>query len=223
MWCAQVLCIFLQPCRIEITDDYIALTVRPVNEMNVLRLQRAVQPVALVNSLWASYKVVWDSGIKKVKDTLDMEEQPEAEKPRLPPGYGLFPDPMDGIKERPKNKDPKAKEKESSQPNSVSRSLPPREGWIKLLPSIPVPGPEVEAASREFRKALRKNLSQGEFPPYPPRGAVRVQGWVELRGPKASCTFDVLGDYEPGVSQWRNLGASMRRVQPMYQKPKGDE
>lgn len=189
--------------------------------MNIARLTNVIQPVALISSLWASYKVVWDGGIKRMKRSLDIEEV-KLEKPRLPPGYGMFPSPMDDITDRHQDKD-KEKEKSSQPTKSLSRSLPPREGWAKFFPSIPIPGPEIEAAAEEFKKTLRNNWGQVASVSYPPRGTVRVQGSVELLGPKGSCIFDVMGAYEPGASQWRHLDASMRRMQPLTQKPKGDD
>ena len=208
---------------LEITDDYIAWTVRPVDSINVSRLHSALWPEATVSSLWASSHAMWQLQIAKIKDLLNIKSEPELQKPRYPPGYANIPQLA-----QPKEKD-EAQSTVTGAEVSQAKTIPPpsaalpagseRSKILWPLPSIPRPSTEMTVASTAFQSNLAKNWKSASVPA--PRGTFMVSGLVEVQGPKGVCVVDVRGAYNPQVSRWAGIVMGVRRIQRRKQAPKG--
>ncbi|MCJ1249038.1 UAA transporter [Trapelia coarctata] len=178
---------------LEITDDYIAWTVRPVSPMNVSRLQRALWPTATVSSLWASSQALWQLEVAKLKDFLNIKADPDPDKPRFPPGYMNLPrlgQSKDQEASQSASTAPKVHSSNTSPP--ASTALPSGSERSKILwplPSIPKPSTDMATVSTVFKDNLAKNWRSASEPA--PRGTFMVSGLVEVYGPKGVVMLDL--------------------------------
>ena len=211
---------------LEITDDYIAWTSRPVSALNHYRLQRALWPTSMGSSVWASASALWSLQVARFKQFRNMKSNPETNDPQPPAGYIDFrrlakatdkqhPQPSPGGDSAPEAKTlDSVPAKSSSRPavSDAGRILPP-------LPSLPQPGEGLSSAVTAFKRTLAKTWKT--TPALPPRGSFLVSGLVEVRGPKGVCVIDVRAAYHPKLSRWETITIGVRRVQPRKQGPKG--
>lgn len=208
---------------LEITDDYIAWTVRPVSPLNVSRLQRALWPTATVSSLWASSQALWQLQVAKVKDFLNIKPDSDPEKPRFPPGYLKLPRlEQSNDKEGSQSGATASKINSSETSQSPSTVLPSGSEGSKILwplPSIPKPSSEMSIVSTAFKNSLAKNWRSASVPA--PRGTFTVSGLVEVYGSKGIVMLDVRAAYHPRESRWVVIAMAVRRVQKRKQGPKG--
>ncbi|MCJ1445254.1 MAG: hypothetical protein MMC23_005759 [Stictis urceolatum] len=207
---------------IEITEDYIAYTVRPVDPLNVSRLQSALWPTATGASLWASCSAYLKLHTARIKKALNMEDSTR----KTPSsGYAEVSDVLGKPKSATSHKGPGPRDAQAKPPNLVASKPPPSDSinpdraWIlRPLPGVPQPNTDLSKASTVFRHSLAKNWKNASIPP--PRGTFSVSGLVELAGPKGICTLDVRAAYDPRESQWVVIGIAVRRLQKRKQKPK---
>ena len=210
---------------LEITDDYVAWTVRPVSPLNISRLQSTLWPEATFSSFWASSYAIWQLQVAKVKDFLNIKSDPGPTKPRFPPGYVNLPRLM-----QPKDKDTTQPNPQASHTTQIGASPAPsvslptnseRGGIWWPLPAVPKPGTEMSAVTMAFKKNLAKNWKSAEVPA--PRGTFMVSGLVELQGSKAVCVMDVRAAYHPRESRWVVVSMGVRRIQRRKQGPRGGQ
>lgn len=73
----------------------------------------------------------------------------------------------------------------------------------------------LQAVKEKYQRWRRPLLN------FPPRGSIMVSGLVELEGPKAWLTFDVIGWFNPKTNNYdmNCLHVSLRRVQKKQQSP----
>jgi len=208
---------------LEITDDYIAWTVRPVSPMNVSRLQRALWPTATVLSLWASWQALWQLEVAKLKDFLNIKPDSDPNKPRFPPGYLNLPrlgQSKDQEASQSASTAPKVHSSETSPaPSTALPSGSERSKTLWPLPSIPKPSTDMVTVSTVFKDNLAKNWRSASVPA--PRGTFMVSGLVEVYGPKGVVMLDVRGAYHPQESRWVAIAMGIRRVQKRKQGPRG--
>ena len=198
---------FAESRSIEITDQYIAWVIRPVDAVNVGRLKHALAPTPLFWALWGSYRSLWDSGVMRVRKALDMEPSSK----RFPPGFSL------------PQKEDTVSEPESKLTSSSKNTTPTKRDQSQLsrmLPPLPKPSEDYASASREFKKTLARNRSKQSMGMEPPRGTLVVSGLVELNGPKGACVFDTKSAYDPKSSQWMIISIGLRRIKEHKQTPK---
>jgi hypothetical protein len=208
---------------LEITDDYIAWTVRPVSSINVSRLQRALWPTATVSSLWASSQALWQLQVAKIRDLLKMKPDSDPNKPRLPPGYLNLPrlgQAKDQEARKPASTAPKVNSSETSPPPSTTLpSGSERSRILWPLPSVPKPSTDMATVSTVFKTNLAKNWQSDSGPA--PRGTFTVSGLVEVFGSKGVVMLDVRAAYHPMESRWVVIAMAVRRVQRRKQGPRG--
>ncbi|MCJ1478778.1 hypothetical protein MMC13_007462 [Lambiella insularis] len=203
---------------LEITDDYIAWTVRPVSPINISRLQGALWPQATFSSFCASTQALWQLQVAKVKDYLNIKEESGSKRPRFPPGFM-------NVSQLPQKKDDDSSHPALAAPEerpSPSSALPVASGRANILwplPGISKPSPEMATATTAFKNNLAQHWRYASAPA--PRGTFMVSGLVELRGPKGTCVMDVQAAYHPQESRWVAIAIGVRRIQKRKQGPKG--
>lgn len=211
---------------LEITEDYIAWTTRPVSALNHSRLQQALWPTSMGLSIWASFAALWSLQVARFKQYFNLKSSSEADDPNSPNGYIDFrrfakttdkqpPEAGPGVDPAP---DTKASDSAPAKSTSISsatdagRVSPP-------LPSLPQPGESSRSAVMAFMRTLAQTWRPAGIPP--PRGSFLVSGLVAVRGPLGVCVLDVQAAYHPKFSRWEAIAIGLRRVQPLRQAPKG--
>ncbi|TAQ90106.1 hypothetical protein B7494_g1516, partial [Chlorociboria aeruginascens] len=167
---------------IEITDDGIYWTTKPIDSLTVSRIQQAIWPSALLQSAWSFTK---NSERKPSKD-LSMEK------------FYLLRSPNQLMRQKkvltaaPTDPTYEEKVKKASQ----------------ILNNHSSPGhPVTWALQAHFHKAVtafKAKLQQTWKPAssYPPRGCVMVSGLVELDAPRAWLVFDVKAAWDPKIKSY---------------------
>ena len=217
---------------IEIADDYIAWTTRPVDAIQVSRLKAALWPQPVAVSLWSSYSTLWSLQLARAKQFLGIKSEVN------PPNISTT-DIVDFQKLA------KANDKQSSQtgtgfeqdeettntdpalappppPKAASAEDPSKmSGAKQRLHNLGVLG-----AMQDFGTALhvfQHSLIRTWKMPHaaPERGTLMVSGLVELVGSKATCVVDVRAAYHPKENRWVAIGVGVRRLQSKKQAPRG--
>ena len=217
-------------CSVEITDDYVAWTARPVHPINASRLENAIRPVPIAKALWAGGEVLWDSNVKRVKQmlSLDSATAPSTLKVGISPPKSATQQLQESLEESEggdmpatqpshQKKDDNTKEETSSPPSRISNKSD--RVWLQVLPALPKPGNDIAKVSQAFKKTLAKNWKPASMDP--PRGTCRVSGILEIFGPKGIFLLDVVGIYHPAEAKWLSVGVAIRRKAPRSQRPKG--
>lgn len=216
--------------RLEITDDYIAWTVRPVSADNYARLQQALYPTAITSSIWASYSLLWSLQVARAKAFFNITSKPDTSRQPPPNGFLEFqrsgqrateqqPHPELGMKG---SAAPKPAERGPEEPSPKHPSSPADLASGKVfpvVPSLPQPGGSISLAFSEFRRTLQRTWKPTPLPA--PRGTCFVSGLVELVGPRGTCVLEVIAAYHPKEQKFVSIGMSVRRAQPKQQAPKG--
>ncbi|MCJ1395108.1 hypothetical protein MMC18_007989 [Xylographa bjoerkii] len=200
---------------LEITDDYVAWTVRPVSSINVSRLHETLWPKATFSSFWASTQALWQLQVAKAKEFLNIKPEPDTKKPRFPPGYMNLPRLAQKNEDEPTQPalpSPQVKPPEVPAPAASPLSTGPERAKILWpLPAIPKPSTEMATATMAFKRNLAKNWKAPSAPA--PRGTFMVSGLVELQGPRGVCVMDVQAAYHPEESRWVVIAMGVRRIQ----------
>ncbi|MCJ1415530.1 hypothetical protein MMC32_001862 [Xylographa parallela] len=208
---------------LEITDDYVAWTVRPVSSINVSRLHETLWPMATFSSFWASTQALWQLQVAKVKDFLNIKPELDTKRPRFPPGYMNLPRLAQKNEDEPTQSalpSPQVKQPEVPAPASSPMSAGSERAKILWpLPAIPKPSTEMAMVTMAFKRNLAKNWKSPSAPA--PRGTFMVSGLVELQGPKGVCVMDVQAAYHPQESKWVVIVIDLRRIQKRKQGPRG--
>ncbi|MCJ1380806.1 hypothetical protein MMC17_003915 [Xylographa soralifera] len=200
---------------LEITDDYVAWTVRPVSSINVSRLHETLWPKATFSSFWASTQALWQLQVAKVKNFLNIKPEPDTKRPRFPPGYMNLPRLAQKNEDEPTQPalpSPQVKQPEVAAPAASPISAGSERAKILWpLPAIPKPSTEMATVTMAFKRNLAKNWKSPSAPA--PRGTFMVSGLVELQGPKGVCVMDVQAAYHPQESRWVVIAMGVRRIQ----------
>lgn len=212
---------------LEITDDYIAWTIRPVDALQVFRLQAALWPRSVALSMWASYKTLWTLQLARAKQFLNLENGNDPDSKGsidfqpIPKGSnhqekcaGCGGDLFDDSDETPAAPNPPAPDLSSAQSEPPSPAM-------QRLQNLGVLGlvADMNSAMGTFKQSVMKTW---QIPPTrPERGTVMISGLVELVGSKATCVVDVRAAFHPKQNRWVAVGVGVRRLQAKKQAPKG--
>ncbi|KAI9811337.1 MAG: hypothetical protein M1827_005497 [Pycnora praestabilis] len=220
---------------LEITDDFIAWTIKPVTPQNYFRLHQALWPTALTSSFWASYTAVFSLEVQKFKAFFGMgtknDQQLSTTIPLALQGMrgGRQTDNQQANSESASGNPsgPLVESSESAKSSVSSTSNPKPENSVSLrdkltsLPSLPAPSQEMSTMLSAFMTKLAVTWKPAKPPP--PRGTFLVSGLVEVQGSKAVCVIDVQAAYNPIESKWDQVALKVRRLQPRKQAPPGGQ
>jgi hypothetical protein len=213
---------------IEIKDDFIAWSVKPVSQKEYARLCRTMFPTAAIKASWASFRYQFDMQANKVREYFGLQ-------PKIDPEAALI---KASLMERSNTKKFGSGNKPPEVPqNPFSKGLPPP-------PIVPASGQNAEASDAEspgtsiprlpsivprgeskpvtlalFLHNLRKN--RGSTAIEPPRGSVVVTGLIEVIGTRGRTTLDVSAAFDPPSDEYVLWSWRPRRIQPKSQRPKG--
>lgn len=211
----------------ELTEDYVAITTRPISTRDFERLKRLLWPVSVARSLYASYLHLITLRLAKYQQFLN-SKLPEDRRHKLfseeqlralePVGFSKLP--------------PKIKEASGSEAGIVSHTeQPPKTKLDRAsssslpafppLPSLPETGEDFNLAFKTFKRVLAKTSK--DPPLHGERGVCLISGLVEVEGPKAVCVMDVRAFYHPGDSRWVAIAIGVRRMQARQQYPRGEQ
>ncbi|KAL8703869.1 MAG: hypothetical protein Q9201_002958 [Fulgogasparrea decipioides] len=214
---------------IEITEDHIAWTTRPVHPLHYKKLQQALWPTSIASSVWASYKTIASLQYAKLKKHLNLPLNSETSNTSDSNAAELD---LRNVHQRmspEKQKSaPESESEKHTESSNASKSpgQPSTGSWSsdlsKKLPSWPaVPGLDDEIASA--MTAFGKTFARTWQPASPPleRGTAVFSGFVELVGPKGVAVLDVVAGYHAAEARWTTVSVSVRRLQQKKQSPKG--
>ena len=215
--------------RLEIADNYIAWTTRPVDPMQVSRLQAALWPKSIAVSVWSSYSTLWSLQVARAKQLLGIqpEDKPESTSTDVVDFQQLAkasntqgkPSGAKAEQDAESNKMPVVPNPPS--PNLSSADAAKVSEAKQRLQSLGLLGvvTDFSSALASFKNSLLKTW---RFPHAPPeRGTIMVSGLVELVGSKASCVLDVRAAFHPKENRFVAIGVGVRRLQARKQAPKG--
>ncbi|KIW07930.1 uncharacterized protein PV09_01837 [Verruconis gallopava] len=213
---------------IEITDEFVAWSVKTVSQKEYARLCRTMIPTATIKASWASIKYQFDIQANKVREYLGLQ-------PKIDPEVALI---KASLRERPNTKHFGSGNNSPKTPaNPLSKGFPPQpitspsgqnaeasnsessEPSIPRLPSIVPRGENKPVTLALFLHNLRKN--RGPTPIEPPRGSVVVTGLIEVIGTNGRVTLDVSAAFDPRSDEYVLWSWRPRRIQPKAQRPKG--
>ncbi|KAI9880140.1 MAG: UAA transporter [Pleopsidium flavum] len=215
---------------LEITDDYIAWSTRPVTPHNYSRLRQALWPTAISSSIWASYSTLWSLQVAKFRDFFNLRARPDHSRPQPPSGFvnfqrvrertnGQQTQPGAGVEQPSVAPSPKGETEKASVNHRSSPAGSDPAGIFPSGPSIPQPGQELTSVLSAFKRTLARKWKPAPSPA--PRGTCIISGLVELTGPRGMCVVDVRAAFHPGENRFVMVGLAVRRVQQRQQGPRG--
>ena len=213
--------------RLEIADNYIAWTTRPIDPVQVSRLQATLWPKSIAVSVWSSYNTLWSLQVARAKQFLGIQSDDKPESKST--GVVDFQEMADkGQKKKsgtPAERDAETEElpiaPHTPSPNLSSSDDKKASEAKQRLQSLGLLGvvTDFKSALTSFKDSLLKTW---KFPHAPPeRGTVLVSGLVELVGSKATCVLDVRAAFHPKENRFVAIGVGVRRLQARKQAPKG--
>ncbi|KAI4207251.1 MAG: hypothetical protein LQ348_000636 [Seirophora lacunosa] len=210
---------------LEVGEEHISWTTRPVHPLHYAKLQRALWPAPMASSLWASQKTLLSLQISKIRSALGLISDSEAlETKKNNPSEGQL---QEVAQERGAQKEEHASESDGEMPPGSSsfhkgsvESLT-KNGSSDRSRSLPIPdfGGDTLSAMNAFKSTFSQTSSPANTPPE--RGTVLFSGLVELVGPKGIAVLDVHAVYHPAKQEWRHIALEPRRFQPRGQRPLG--
>ncbi|KAL8936771.1 MAG: hypothetical protein Q9216_004756 [Gyalolechia sp. 2 TL-2023] len=214
---------------IEIADDHISWTTRSVDPLLYAKLQKALWPMSLASSVWASSKTMTSLQYARLKSVLDFSSDSQTSRPEDSNETDLK------LQKLPQQAAP---QKQKSAPGSAG-DMPvgssffnsaPSESSTKhgssdlskllpVLPTLPDVSDDTASAAKAFKKTFNKTWRPANAPPE--RGTVIFSGMIELVGPKGVAVLDIRAAYHAAESRWTQIAVSPRRVRPKKQSPMG--
>jgi len=213
--------------RLEIADNYVAWTTRPVSALQKARFQAAIFPLPVAKSFWASYRTTLSFQMARLKQMLGLDEESGNPNSSLPSGMTS----LDQLR--------KSSAKQEAQPPARMDKLPdaksagqgstketPKQPFpdsskilSSLLPSVVQIGNDNGAGITAWKRTLAKNWR----PPHDfgQRGTLLVTGLVQIEGPKGVCVLDIAGSYHPRESRYTHVTCGIRNFRPRKQHPRG--
>lgn len=218
---------------IEIADEYVAWTTRPVSALQMARLQSTLFPWPMAKAFWASYNTFWSLQLARVKQYLNLDSGSANSSPVIPTGMISLDQikqksdqiKQNGAKQEPQTRtqmnkmsDPKATEESSTKTPPSKPSATDSSRVLSSLPAFPKVGGDMDSAIMEFKRTLAKNWQ----PPtdFGERGTILVSGLVRLEGPKGFCVIDVMAAYHPQDARYTHVKAGVRHFIPKRQGPR---
>ncbi|KAI9805420.1 MAG: hypothetical protein M1825_000671 [Sarcosagium campestre] len=207
---------------IEITEEYIAWSTRPVSELNVSRLRQALWPESMSLAFLAGYHVLFWHHFNTLKSILGFSNardsfDPQQRKKILTKVQSRQSNLLEG-QPGPDSASSSDTSEASSSANKEGPS-PPSSKIVKVnaaakygLPLVwlLVDIPERRSAYRAFLHTL---MSTWRSPMInPPRGNVIISGLIKFRGPLGESIVDVSGAYNPQDPRWTGVTIQVRKI-----------
>lgn len=210
---------------LEITDDYVALTTRPIDAYHVAQIKHTLWPKPIAVSLWRGYEALWSAQLNSIKQYLNLPTAPMAYDVDAEGGE-IYIDDLDEA-----SSDTEDIPRGPASVKGTSRPLPP--GHPPIPDKQSEEGPEqisllqkmIFEPGRVSFEVFKHQMAKNWEPPSAPLmvyGSVMFSGLVELVGPKGFCVCDVSASYHPIEAKWVTISVGLRRVQSFKQPPKGD-
>ena len=213
----------------EITDDYIAWSTRPVTPHNYSRLQQALWPTAISSSIWASYSALWSLRVAKLKEFFNLKPRPDHSGQQPPSGFIDFQrgrgrtneqQTQSGLEaEQPSVSKASEGKTENASVNHRTSPASDSAGILPSVPSTPQSGEETSSVLSAFKRTLARKWKSAPAPA--PRGTCIISGLVELTGPSGMCVLDVRAAFHPGENKFVMVGLAVRRIQQRQQGSRG--
>ena len=217
--------------RIEIADEYVALTTRPLTERQYKRVKDSLWPKSIATSFWVSYQTFWSLQYARIKEILNLKSDM--------PGQGHLPQPgpfsLGQLPKPGKQADspidteldtiagPKATEAKSSNTDSSKQAASPTitssvgsSRILSSLPGMPKVTGDAAAAVQAFKQTLAKTWQSAVTLE---RGQIILSGIVEVEGSRGVLNLEVLALYNPQRSQLESLSIQVRRAVLRKQAP----
>ncbi|KAL8971759.1 MAG: hypothetical protein Q9197_003112 [Variospora fuerteventurae] len=184
---------------LDIGEDHISWTTRPVHPLHYSTLQTALWPASLASSIWASQKTFASLQISKITNALAFHlspEAPEAEKSN-PPDLQLQkaaqqggPQKHDSTSESDADMPPGSSTFNKESDESLTKNgSSDRSRLLPITPTIPDLGGDALSAVDAFKSTFARTWQPAQTPPE--RGTVMFSGLIELVGPKGIAVLDV--------------------------------
>ena len=204
----------------EIVDDEINWTTRPVDTHVALQFFSLTDPSSLLGALWAGSKAFFEAEFPNAR--LPTSLTAWSHKPSLIE----YPGPDDFIKTMPaKSKTPAPETPragDSLSPSNHSRSAQGLAQFLpKLLPSFLTSGTGVPDAVHAIRASRHRSRLRRTLAFEPRRGGFIMQGVFELRGDRGGCAFFMRAAVYPAEKSAELLDLKPYRIQPNRQSAKG--
>ena len=211
--------------RLEVTDDYVALTNRSISEKEYNRILHALWPQSIATSLYVSYRTFCSLQYARLKQFLNIKSEngsPAGQVNRPAGGFSQLPSVDQKEDSRGINvglgrmADPKSTDSKSADvthPNSTAKSPPgtstDKSRISSSLPSIPPVTGDLATATAVFKQTLGRTW----LPPMTiERGQITISGLIELEGSRATAIYDVLALYDPNKSSLVGIHVRPRRT-----------
>lgn len=210
---------------IEIADDHISWTTRPVHPLHHAKLQKALWPISLASSVWASSKTMTSLQYARLKNMLDFTSDSQASRPEdsNAPDLKL----QDLSQQRTPQKQKSAPGSDNDMPTGSSHFNDTEHGssdlskLLPIMPTLPDVGDDMASAIDAFQATFAKTWRPANAPPE--RGTVIFSGIIELMGPKGVTVLDVRAAYHAAESRWTQIAVAPRRFRPRKQGPIGGQ
>ncbi|KAF4311057.1 hypothetical protein GTA08_BOTSDO13236 [Botryosphaeria dothidea] len=181
---------------IEITDDYVAWTRRPVDQINYHRLKRTLWPVAVASGTLASTQYLWHVKMNQLREWFGL-------RPKVDPTIDVLARHLEAMQRakqagsnRPLAPPPNTSERTVASTNtntSTNTGGKTAAAAEKFTEFEPIPPQSI--AMSIFSTTLLKNWKTPQLEA--PRGTIIVTGLIEIRGDKARTVLDVAAAYDP--------------------------
>ncbi|KAF2096669.1 hypothetical protein NA57DRAFT_58569 [Rhizodiscina lignyota] len=219
-----------------LTDNTIAWAAKSMPQDEYLRHRNAIWPATAFWSVYSSSKYLFETQWKKAKETFGFGGTGKSDSPfsslssqgqqsmrglstqsdQQPPKIGPLPPVQPDANERGGEVDGAEVKSKSPSPPKLPSRLPPDNSAGAVGPKAKRPDTFLV-----FMNSFMKNYQQATFPVEPPRGSVRVQGQIEVRGQKGEVTANVTACYDLAENKYVVTVINVGKVRPWVQHPKG--
>jgi hypothetical protein len=196
--------------RLEIGDNFIALTTRTLSHEDYQKLVQTIAPTTVAYSFWASCRHLFDL---KIKEIFGLPVHSDAQSPFGTQNSGAS-------TEGPVRK-PGGSTGAGLTPPGVVPSVGADSSSNIGLPQTPDTSSK-EPQSRALSTFL-SGLSLNRRPAFTeaPRGSIILSGLVEVVGSKARATMDVTAVYDLASDKYLSINVMGRRIAELKQRPRG--
>ena len=232
-------CMTLLTCHsLEIADEYIALTSRPLSQRYYQRLQSTILPTSIAASMWASLRTFFQLQLARGKELANVKGNIG--------GQGHLPQPrpinFNDIVRPITETEPQNRNSQTGTPSEVkssegsSRESSPSNGKgsdakasdklsvlgsmdsIKTYLQFDLFGQEGAMAYAVFKKTLAQTWPNEVFVD---RGQIYLSGSVEIIGSQGKVVLGVLALYNPRKSQLEGMALTVPKIQKRVSRPRG--
>lgn len=208
--------------RLEITDDGVSWTTKPLDPDMVDRLQTFMKPMHVALAVKDAYMLLLMRQVNRLRNP---QEQPIDALESLNKNYVLSRN--ERLNPLSPHEQPKLPPAVSGGPGeSASSTGDPQlhpSSIISSLQRLPLPnlgpGSDLHLASIAFK--LQLNAYRARMKRTPRRGTFFISGPVGIKGPNGFCRFEVRGEYDPSKSTWRTVEMELKDLNPRKQRALG--